>query len=115
MKPARIGDATPWHQDEAFQDPAFDYEEISFWLALQPVDEANSCMAYLPGRTKDRSSRTDFRATIRGSMRWSASVASTRAMPSQCPLPPEAASFTPGEPCMARVQISRTAIGWRMF
>ena len=52
MKPALIGDATPWHQDEAFQDPAFDYEEISFWLALQPVDEANSCMAYLPGTHK---------------------------------------------------------------
>jgi hypothetical protein len=52
MKPARIGDATPWHQDEAFQDPAFDYEEVSFWLALQPVDEANSCMAYIPGTHK---------------------------------------------------------------
>jgi ectoine hydroxylase-related dioxygenase (phytanoyl-CoA dioxygenase family) len=49
MKPARIGGATPWHQDEAFQDPAFEYNEISFWLALQPVDSANSCMAYLPG------------------------------------------------------------------
>jgi hypothetical protein len=49
MKPARIGETTPWHQDEAFQDPAFDYEEISFWLALQPVGEANSCMAYIPG------------------------------------------------------------------
>ena len=45
MKPARIGEATPWHQDEAFQDPMFDYREVSFWLALQPVDEANSCMA----------------------------------------------------------------------
>jgi hypothetical protein len=52
MKPARTGDATPWHQDEAFQDPAFDYEEISFWLALQPVNEANSCMAYFPGTHK---------------------------------------------------------------
>jgi hypothetical protein len=52
MKPARIGDATPWHQDEAFQDPAFDYEEISFWLALQPVNESNSCMAYIPGSHK---------------------------------------------------------------
>jgi hypothetical protein len=52
MKPARIGGTTPWHQDEAFQDPAFDYEEISFWLALQPVSEANSCMAYLPGTHK---------------------------------------------------------------
>lgn len=49
MKPARIGEATPWHQDEAFQDPSMDYNEVSFWLALQPVDEANSCMAYVPG------------------------------------------------------------------
>jgi hypothetical protein len=52
MKPARIGATTPWHQDEAFQDPAFDYEEVSFWLALQPVDESNSCMAYIPGSHK---------------------------------------------------------------
>jgi hypothetical protein len=52
MKPAVTGDATPWHQDEAFQDPAFDYQEVSFWLALQPVDEANSCMAYIPGSHK---------------------------------------------------------------
>ncbi|MDB5402985.1 MAG: hypothetical protein JWQ55_5003 [Rhodopila sp.] len=49
MKPPRIGEATPWHQDEAFQDPAFDYDEVSFWLALQPVDEVNGCMAYIPG------------------------------------------------------------------
>ena len=49
MKPARIGGTTPWHQDEAFQDPAFEYDEVSFWLALQPVDVANSCMAYIPG------------------------------------------------------------------
>lgn len=52
MKPALIGEATPWHQDEAFQDPAFEYDEVSFWLALQPVDEANSCMAYVPGSHK---------------------------------------------------------------
>jgi hypothetical protein len=52
MKPARIGDSTPWHQDEAFQDPAFDYQEVSFWLALQPVNEANSCMSYIPGSHK---------------------------------------------------------------
>jgi Phytanoyl-CoA dioxygenase (PhyH) len=49
FKPARIGGTTPWHQDEAFQDPAFTYHELSFWLALQPTDERNSCMAYLPG------------------------------------------------------------------
>lgn len=49
MKPARIGCATPWHQDEAFHDPGYEYNELSFWLALQPVDETNSCMVYLPG------------------------------------------------------------------
>jgi ectoine hydroxylase-related dioxygenase (phytanoyl-CoA dioxygenase family) len=48
MKPAHFGEATPWHQDEAFQDPAFEYQELSFWLALQPVDDSNGCMAYIP-------------------------------------------------------------------
>jgi hypothetical protein len=52
LKPARIGAATPWHQDEAFQDPAFEYNEVSFWLALQPTDRSNSCMEYLPGSHK---------------------------------------------------------------
>src|SRR3954470_10094640 len=49
LKPARTGEPTPWHQDEAFQDPAFEYHEVSFWLALQPVEECNSCMRYIPG------------------------------------------------------------------
>ncbi|MFL5284377.1 MAG: phytanoyl-CoA dioxygenase family protein [Rhodopila sp.] len=49
LKPPTIGAPTPLHQDEAFQDPAFEYNEVSFWLALQPVDESNSCMAYIPG------------------------------------------------------------------
>ena len=53
MKPARIGGVTPWHQDEAFQDPTLEYDEVSFWLALQPVDETNSCMAYIPGSHKE--------------------------------------------------------------
>jgi hypothetical protein len=48
-KPARIGSPTPWHQDEAFHDPAWDYHEVSFWLALQPTDQRNSCMEYIPG------------------------------------------------------------------
>jgi hypothetical protein len=49
LKPAVIGAATPWHQDEAFQDPSNDYSELSFWLALQPVDRSNSCMEFIPG------------------------------------------------------------------
>jgi hypothetical protein len=49
LKPARIGSETPWHQDEAFLDPAYDYNEVSFWLALQPTDLSNSCMSFIPG------------------------------------------------------------------
>jgi ectoine hydroxylase-related dioxygenase (phytanoyl-CoA dioxygenase family) len=49
MKPAGSGGATPWHQDEAFGDPKLDYHEISFWLALQDVDDTNGCLSFVPG------------------------------------------------------------------
>jgi hypothetical protein len=49
IKPARTGGATPWHQDEAFRDPAYDRHDLSFWLPLHPVDQRNSCMEFLPG------------------------------------------------------------------
>lgn len=48
MKPAALGPATPWHQDEAYHHPEFDSREISFWLALQPTDQTNGCMSFLP-------------------------------------------------------------------
>jgi hypothetical protein len=32
------GAATPWHQDEAFRDPAYDYAEITIWMPLQAVE-----------------------------------------------------------------------------
>jgi len=49
LKPAGLGAATPWHQDEAFRDPDFDYEEISLWIALNDVSGDGSPMAYIPG------------------------------------------------------------------
>ena len=52
MKPALVGPVTPPHQDEAFRDPKFLYNEISIWLALQPVDRNNGCMEFLPGTNK---------------------------------------------------------------
>jgi ectoine hydroxylase-related dioxygenase (phytanoyl-CoA dioxygenase family) len=48
-KPAKIGPATPWHQDEAFRNPEFDYNEISIWMPLQAVNEVNGCMEFMPG------------------------------------------------------------------
>ena len=48
-KPAVDGAATPWHQDEAFRDGNFEFTEVSFWMPLQPVDEINGCMEFIPG------------------------------------------------------------------
>lgn len=52
LKPAFIGPETPWHQDEAFRSPDFEYRELSIWLALQPVDETNGCMQFIPGSNR---------------------------------------------------------------
>jgi hypothetical protein len=49
LKPAYEGSATPWHQDEAYRDPGFDYEEISIWIGLQETTLENGCLAYIPG------------------------------------------------------------------
>ena len=48
-KPAHDGAVTPWHQDEAFHDPSLQYAEISIWVPLQPVDNENGCMQFIPG------------------------------------------------------------------
>lgn len=52
IKPAHKGPATPWHQDDAFRDPAMDGHEISIWLALQDVGLHNGCMQFIPGSHK---------------------------------------------------------------
>jgi hypothetical protein len=48
-KPALVGPATPWHQDEAFRNPEFDYNELSVWMPLQAVNDLNGCMQFIPG------------------------------------------------------------------
>jgi phytanoyl-CoA hydroxylase len=47
-KPPRIGKFTPPHQDGYYfmLDPN---EAVTMWLALDPVDEKNGCMRYIPG------------------------------------------------------------------
>jgi len=52
LKPARIGAATPWHQDEAFYPVYSDYQTITIWMPLQPVDLSNGCMQFIPGSHK---------------------------------------------------------------
>lgn len=52
LKPALLGPETPWHQDEAFRSPDFEYRELSIWLAMQPADLVNGCMQFIPGSHK---------------------------------------------------------------
>jgi hypothetical protein len=51
-KPSRRGAVTPWHQDEAFREPGFEYEEISIWIAMTESTIENGAMAYIPGSHK---------------------------------------------------------------
>jgi ectoine hydroxylase-related dioxygenase (phytanoyl-CoA dioxygenase family) len=48
FKPARTGAATPWHQDEAYWDPALDYSSFSLWIPLQEATVENGCMQFVP-------------------------------------------------------------------
>lgn len=48
-KPPRHGAETPWHQDEAYWDPARDHQAISVWIPLQPATILNGCMYFIPG------------------------------------------------------------------
>ncbi len=43
------GAETPWHQDEAYWDPAYAHEAISVWMPLQPATLDNGCMQFVPG------------------------------------------------------------------
>ena len=52
LKPAQTGAATPWHQDEAYWDPSFDYRAFSAWIPLQDVTVENGCMWFVPGSHK---------------------------------------------------------------
>jgi hypothetical protein len=48
-KPARIGESLPWHQDEAYWDPAFDYRALGCWMTLDPATTESGCLHFIPG------------------------------------------------------------------
>lgn len=49
LKPAEDGAETPWHQDQAYWDPAYEYDAISIWTPLQEATLENGCMSFIPG------------------------------------------------------------------
>ena len=48
MKPPEIGEAAPWHQDEAYWQGAIEYDSLSVWMALQDTTVDNGCMQFIP-------------------------------------------------------------------
>ena len=49
IKPSFCGSETPWHQDQAYHDPALRYNSTNVWLALSDATLDNGCMQYVPG------------------------------------------------------------------
>jgi ectoine hydroxylase-related dioxygenase (phytanoyl-CoA dioxygenase family) len=48
-KPPKVGDALPWHQDEAYWPPEFDYEATGCWTTLDDATIESGCMSFIPG------------------------------------------------------------------
>lgn len=48
LKPARHGAKTPWHQDEAYWDPAERPQSLSVWMPLDPATVESGGMQFIP-------------------------------------------------------------------
>jgi Phytanoyl-CoA dioxygenase (PhyH) len=48
FKPSRIGGVTPWHQDEAYNNPQSYQEQITIWIAMFDTTPVNGAMAFIP-------------------------------------------------------------------
>lgn len=48
FKPAGHGAPTPWHQDEAYWDPAWQNQNASIWMPLQEASVENGCLWFVP-------------------------------------------------------------------
>ena len=52
-KAPRNADIVPWHQDEGYWDPSFDYQSFGCWMPLDPATIESGCMSFLPGSHKE--------------------------------------------------------------
>jgi hypothetical protein len=48
FKPSRVGGPTPWHQDEAHNDPNAYQEQVTIWIAMFDTTLDNGAMAFIP-------------------------------------------------------------------
>ncbi len=49
LKPGHKSGPTPWHQDEAYNDPRFYEEQVTIWIALFDTTVDNGAMTFIPG------------------------------------------------------------------
>lgn len=49
LKPPYTTASTPWHQDEAYAEPEWEYNYINIWIPLQEATLENGCMHFVPG------------------------------------------------------------------
>ncbi len=52
-KTANNPDCLPWHQDEAYWDPNFDYRALGVWMPLDEATTENGCMNLVPGSHRE--------------------------------------------------------------
>ncbi len=84
-KEARNEDIVPWHQDEAYWDPQFEYETSAYWMPLDPATQESGCMSFIPGSHKRGVRRHDF---VNGDPRVTALVLAEDIDPSRAVLQP---------------------------
>lgn len=94
LKPARIGGATPWHQDEAYWDARYAHRAVSVWLALQPATLENGCMRFIPGSHRGQVLRHELISVDSHGLRLSETTPDIREM--ICELPAAGATIHDG-------------------
>jgi hypothetical protein len=86
-----LGVETPWHQDEAYWDPARAHHALSVWMPLQPATRENGCMEFQPG--SHRLPVLEHRLIDAGSEGLELVDPATVTDPVACPLPAGGATF----------------------
>ena len=54
LKPAHYGNATPWHQDEAYWNPEILPQSLSVWLPLDKAIVESGCLQFIPKSHKGK-------------------------------------------------------------
>lgn len=91
MKPPRKSRPAPWHQDEAYWEPEYDYNAIAAWLPLHDVSIERGCMQFIPGSNNGEVLTHGYVGDPAGNLLIAEGVDETKAAP--CELQQGACTF----------------------